>query len=496
MNNYVSTEKSLKRWLKSRVKITMATVVGFLIAGTVTFGAMADGSYTNDTLTGEVGSTKFIKGHNGNLIINTNGSVGTLLNNLKTSLSKLKEIEKDKNATDEQKKEAVEKLIGCFGLQENGGAVVVGAVAGEGKLNAIPGTAVDLIATKVKETKENYYILQLAKGLNRINTIGAIDKKQEEKIETGSTNTIIGNKNSPVVIGLVGGDLALGTGNLLESSDAEGNSVIEKLIINKNGSSTVTINNGNVFLGSAGSSAVSLGNISASALGGAIHVEIDGSAETTINGNTNLNINGGANGAGVTAGGLAVAIGGTAVTNVNGNSNIKVNSVVNAGELAGLTVGLFGGGMAVSTLGGKAEAKTTGITNVKITDGLSVGVAGGGLAVSTDLYQFKDKFADKLADKFATGKLEPYKELLSAVAKQELEKIPEMKKGGISTVKLGNINITLSGKTAAAGVLGNGIAVSHHPNFVLFHNTHIITVAIAAYIIKYDIEKLPEPIVP
>ena len=38
-NNYVSTEKSLKRWLKSRVKITMATVVGFLIAGTVAMGA-------------------------------------------------------------------------------------------------------------------------------------------------------------------------------------------------------------------------------------------------------------------------------------------------------------------------------------------------------------------------------------------------------------------------------------------------------------------------
>lgn len=39
MNNYVSTEKSLKRWLKNRVKVTMATVVGFLIAGTVAFGA-------------------------------------------------------------------------------------------------------------------------------------------------------------------------------------------------------------------------------------------------------------------------------------------------------------------------------------------------------------------------------------------------------------------------------------------------------------------------
>ena len=61
MNNYVSTEKSLKRWLKSRVKITMATVVGFLIAGTVTFGATYDGDYTNKDLY-ELGSSKFVTG--------------------------------------------------------------------------------------------------------------------------------------------------------------------------------------------------------------------------------------------------------------------------------------------------------------------------------------------------------------------------------------------------------------------------------------------------
>ena len=48
MNNYVSTEKSLKRWLKTRVKVTMATVVGFLIAGTVAFGA--DGGETTEKL--------------------------------------------------------------------------------------------------------------------------------------------------------------------------------------------------------------------------------------------------------------------------------------------------------------------------------------------------------------------------------------------------------------------------------------------------------------
>ena len=39
MNNYSNTEKSLKRWLKTKVKVTMATVVGFLIAGTVAMGA-------------------------------------------------------------------------------------------------------------------------------------------------------------------------------------------------------------------------------------------------------------------------------------------------------------------------------------------------------------------------------------------------------------------------------------------------------------------------
>ena len=38
MNNYSNTEKSLKRWLKTKVKVTMATVIGFLIAGTVAMG--------------------------------------------------------------------------------------------------------------------------------------------------------------------------------------------------------------------------------------------------------------------------------------------------------------------------------------------------------------------------------------------------------------------------------------------------------------------------
>ena len=65
-SNYVSTEKSLKRWLKSRVKITMATVVGFLIAGTVAMGAEITEKITIDGAVAE----KVIKSNDVNMILN------------------------------------------------------------------------------------------------------------------------------------------------------------------------------------------------------------------------------------------------------------------------------------------------------------------------------------------------------------------------------------------------------------------------------------------
>lgn len=53
MNYFNETEKSLKRYLKSKVSITMATVVGFLIAGSVSFGA--DGAWVDAPT--EIGGT-------------------------------------------------------------------------------------------------------------------------------------------------------------------------------------------------------------------------------------------------------------------------------------------------------------------------------------------------------------------------------------------------------------------------------------------------------
>lgn len=437
----------------------MATVVGFLIAGTLTFGAGTipeDGVYTNDVLLNTLQSTKFAVGKDGNLEIYSNGSVGYLLSDLQKDHS----LSGIQNALSQQNKHP-------------GYVVLTGALAGQGRYSDGV-TELQNLGKVANGFIKNEDIAKILSILERTNTY-------KEGTTSGETNTTIGDKtSSPVVLGLIGGDMIVGTGGIEATTNPDKPEGIfidiivssskeeESININKEGNSTVTINNGNVFGGTVGSAALSLGNISAKGekiitktlpfLGEKTikltgDLKLNGNTTATIKGNTNLNINNGANGAGLTAGGVAAAIGGTAVTNVTGDTNIKVNSVVNAGELAGLTVGLFGGGMAVSTLGGSASANTTGTTNVEISDGLSVGVVGGGLAVATDASQYlKDGTLD---GEIKDGNFVVDKDGIPPIT------ISGLKDGGTSKVTSGDININLKGTTAAAGVLGNGIAVSH-----------------------------------
>ena len=439
MNNYVSTEKSLKRWLKSRVKITMATVVGFLIAGTVVMGATTDeekakwekanGIYTNEVLK-ELATSKFLIGNKeGKLIINTDGSVGILLSDLQKHHSSLDDI---RNALAQNNSTNGEKWV------------VTGALAGQGKYNTDLDSLVDLVAGTNELSKK------VAEIINRTNI-----KKDNELIEQ-SLVTEIGNKtSSPVVLGLMGGDMIVGTGKINKFLGIPVSISAEPISINRKGDTTVTLNNGNIFGATTGSTAVSLGNISAKK---GITLKLQGEATANITGNTILNINNGANAAGVTAGGLTAAIGGTSTSNVNGDSKIVVKSAVDGTNLEGITAGLFGGGIAVSTLEGSASANTTGKTDVTITDGLSVGVIGGGFAVATDASQY---LKDGLEIGGKKGKIDENGNFVI-----DLDGIPPvtvsgLKDGGTSTVKSGDINVNLNGKTAAAGVLGNGIAVSH-----------------------------------
>lgn len=62
MNNFISTEKSLKRWLKNRVTVTTATVVGFLIMGTAVFAMNVNGKAVELTENGFELTQEYIVG--------------------------------------------------------------------------------------------------------------------------------------------------------------------------------------------------------------------------------------------------------------------------------------------------------------------------------------------------------------------------------------------------------------------------------------------------
>ncbi len=62
MNNFISTEKSLKRWLKNRVTVTTATVVGFLIMGTAVFAMNVNGKAVDLTENGFELTQEYIVG--------------------------------------------------------------------------------------------------------------------------------------------------------------------------------------------------------------------------------------------------------------------------------------------------------------------------------------------------------------------------------------------------------------------------------------------------
>lgn len=172
VNNFTNTEKSLKRWLKTKVSVTTATVVGFLIAGTITLGAGTvpeDGVYTNDILINTLQSTKVAVGQNGNLEIYSDGSVGLLLSDL-------------------QKDHSLSGIMNALSQQNSdpNKVVLTGAIAGQGRYNENLNNMLTLGAIFKPEYKHYIEVLQ------RLHTIGK-EKDSVSKIE-GNLTTIVGKK--------------------------------------------------------------------------------------------------------------------------------------------------------------------------------------------------------------------------------------------------------------------------------------------------------------
>lgn len=340
---------------------------------------------------------------------------------------------------------------------------------------------------------------------------------------TGDTGVkLTATNTNPSVLryyGVVGGDLSVNTGltngktdgtngfqvgiknDLL--ADLNGNydllaeSPAETTIV-RQGDVENSIGGGSVIGGVGGSAAAALGNMKAEltgytytapmglatatadvdvALNGTTHTTIDGNVKTAISGNTNV--------LGWTNGGLAAGVGGTTSSTVTGNTELTidgtgwtggrmdddetVSDILNAMHDAGFSAaGVIGGGTAVTTLGGTADAKVGGSTTITVNNANVIGIIGGGAAASVDATGVAEAVLDEnkqygnddgTVD--VTGK--QLENLLGTKLPDELKiTATDAINGGTATSETGDTNISLSGKTTAAGVFGGGAAAAYH----------------------------------
>ena len=445
---FVKNESLKKKVLCS---VLAASVFGVMYAGDVQAASIngktdfvknEDGSITiTDKVLGEAGSKKFVFGQGDKIIIATDGSVGGLLNDLAAAG---KDFDKIRVA-----------------LANNS---VMGVVGGEGMIDRQLLFGLNFIGEGS----------QTVKKIANIHTIpGSFNEYQSDVTYEKGTNVVIGSKDSnPLVIGAVGGDLSLNTklNVMLGNQEPFKDYSSTETSINRKGDVNLTVNSGNVFGAVGGSAAITVGNVKVDALG-FIKADMNGKTTTTINGNINTFVNEGANVAGLMNGGAAVALGGDSTSTVTGNSNIFIDSKVDFNKaIDGVTGVITGGGVAMTTFGGTATSDVQGDANISINNGLTGFVAGGGIAAAVDATGVAEQVYKPDGKELQLGKDNGYvditdeqlESLLGTKIPDGTIKIDNAIQGGTATSKIGNTNITLTGTTTAAGILGGGIAVSSH----------------------------------
>lgn len=300
----------------------------------------------------------------------------------------------------------------------------------------------------------------------------------------GNSETTIGSDDSSVsVLGGVGGMGALSLGNV-EISDIEAN----KNILD--------------FVG-----------INASLTG----VKLDGTTNMTLDGSVITKVHQDANVVGWMNGGLAAAVGGNATSTVTGNTDITIDGTNRRTDIGKETpadkpyskdalthgldmmktsgvnaIGVTGGGAAVTTNGGTATSTVGGAvdgghTSITINNATVIGAVGGGVAASVDATGVLEQIYKPNGEEQQLGKNDSKADIngeqidailaekgvfdgkLGTLLNNEL--VPddmtitatEAINGGTATSKVENdTNISITGTSTAAGVLGGGAAVASH----------------------------------
>lgn len=307
-------------------KTVIAAAVATLMAGAVSANEIPK-TINNSNLSSVAGfGSALIAGEGNKLNIQTNGSVGTFI----------QQLENVKNANGIDKIGAIIALINP--TEEHAGVFVA-----TGGTNSF-----DLGAIISSTTPGTGPVIALNEGNTEIQ-IGSINKS-----------------SNPLVIGAVGGDLFL--------SNDHGST------IDRNGSSSITVSSGNTAGVVGGSAGILIGSSQQGK-------DVSGKVSKTSIDATSLTFNGSANVGGFIGGSVSVA---TNQSNVEGivkkgtHIVIDMNDDADPGKLDGIVIGGFGGGLAVAGGHSTSKVTTSGKTLIEINNAEALGIIGGGAAVSID----------------------------------------------------------------------------------------------------------------
>ena len=347
---------------KGTKTVIAAAVTAFLAGGTMAGDLVItnDSLPKNDVLQSE--TTKLVSGKGETLYIQTNGSVGQLMEDA----SKLKPGD------------GLTKFLQDISIMlgpHNGSTIITGVTGGYNLMDQESAefvhskTSSDLIANKLPKDFSKKLLGQF--GFN--GSTGGYEMSDR----VGDTHIIIGSDSSnPLVLGAIGGDLMMAA---TETAHA----------IHRTGTATTDIVSGNSLSVFGGSAVLStIGTFKPSA--GTNLVSVD---------STVLNITGKANVGGFAGAGLSVAAReSVSQSDVLQNSHvtIDIDKKADPSKLDGIVIGGFGGGVSVATGKGQSSANVNGTTVVDIVNGEVMGVFGGGAAVSFDATVNQFGWAGKL----------------------------------------------------------------------------------------------------
>lgn len=412
-------------------KTVIAAAVTALMAG----GTMA-GDLTYDSIVKNEGTFKFLNGKGETTHILTNASVPQLIVDLNNAKNK-----------------GLSAIITALGQvnKENKTGTVLGYAGGYNMMDQ--STQNSVILASVFTGHSNWvngwknFSTDKDAGLAALNF-------------NSSTQTIVGDangENSPVVLGMVGGD------RFVNANFFSKNEHTKEFSITRKGDSRLDILSGNVIGAVGASSAINVGQgfsiLSGNMLTNAKNTSL------TLDGDSIINVQSSGCVAGAFAGGSAISVlDGTANSIVTGNSYFTLNNSKGNeahGSINTLAAGIAGGGLAIGMASGDAVSKVEGSTVIDLQNGLAAGVMGGGMALSVDGGTMMDFFNGTLHAE--NNAFNPINELGKKISEKLKGFSPELTdtvktESGTALAESHDITIKVGTGMTTLGLVGGGMA--------------------------------------